>query len=325
MENFNEEERLIPDYLKKLEKLANPFKGTAIDMLLESQKKIKQFTNPFEGTAIDHILMANKAAKQFNNIEQIISSSTITEVSKALESTKVISEKMQNMMAVSIAAQQIMSDIKLESFGGQWRESFSSKMTRKRAFGDYLRSTPLEAGGIFTHLELFGANEDEISENEDTEKLNTRIITLDDTIRVQKLIKSVYEDNEEIYRVDHFDFEVMIAELLREKGFIVHLTKKTRDGGKDIIALHDTNGLGLNKYLIECKRLRADRPVDINVVKNLCYTVNHEKANKGIIFTSSYFTKDAYKIKEIEKNILDFKDGVHILSWIAEYLKVKVV
>lgn len=324
MENFNEEERLIPDYLKKLEKVANPFKGTAIDMLLESQKKIKQFTNPFEGTAIDHILMANKAAKQFNNIDQIISSSTITEISKALESTKVISEKMQNMMAVSIAAQQIMSNIKLESFGGQWRESFSSKMTRKWAFGDYLRSTPLEAGGIFTHLELYGDEEDE-PEVEDTEKLNTRIITLDDTIRVQKLIKSVYDDNEEIYKVNPFDFEEMIAELLRKKGFIVHLTKKTRDGGKDIIALHDTNGLGLNKYLIECKRNRPNRPVDVNVVRNLCYTVNYEKANKGIIFTSSYFTKDAYKIKEIEKNIIDFKDGVHILAWIAEYLKVNVI
>lgn len=38
MENLNEE-RLIPDHLKKMEKLANPLKGTPMGAMLENQKK----------------------------------------------------------------------------------------------------------------------------------------------------------------------------------------------------------------------------------------------------------------------------------------------
>jgi len=55
---------------------------------------------------------------------------------------------------------------------------------------------------------------------------------------VPQLIKLIQEDNSYIHRISPREFEEIIAEIFRDKGFDVEITKKTRDGGKDIIAIH---------------------------------------------------------------------------------------
>lgn len=145
------------------------------------------------------------------------------------------------------------------------------------------------------------------------------LISLNDINRTQSLIRSIYKDNEQMFRIDPRHFEEMIAELLRKKNLNVELTKQTRDGGKDIIALHDLNGLGQNKYLIECKRNAKNRPVGVDVLRSFSYVVQDEGANKGIIFTSSYFTTDAISMKDKHPYMSDLKDGADIIKWIKEY------
>ncbi len=318
MQNFNEEERLIPSYLKKLEKVANPFIGTAMGAMMEKQERLAKALNPLKGSAFENSLEATK--------QNMLYSQKMNEWESALQKINLLQEANEKYMTLS-ASRSLMAGLGVPKWRRQTLSDRFSSLSLPGTLIDKNYWQFLHSPSIFEHLNLYEDYEEENAQSvAEPKEQKSRLITLDDTIRIQSLIKSVFDDNQQLFRVDPHDFEAIVAELLRHKGFLVELTKKTRDGGKDIIALHDTNGLGVNRYLIECKRNSLTRPVGVNIIKSFCYTViREERANKGIIFTSSYFTRDAKQLKEKERNIIDFKDGVEILSWISEYLKIKLI
>lgn len=120
---------------------------------------------------------------------------------------------------------------------------------------------------------------------------------------------------------DHRIFEEIVAEIFKEFGYSIELTKKTRDGGKDIIALKRKEGLVEEKILIECKHWKDK--VDVNPVRNLIgVAISQEELPTGIILaTTSHFTGDAEKIgiNSAIKIELERKDYEDILEWIQEY------
>lgn len=148
-----------------------------------------------------------------------------------------------------------------------------------------------------------------------------RVILLKELTHVEKTITAIYHDNSQLYNVHHREFEEMIAELLKSRGFEVHLTKQTRDGGKDIIALQNMNGFPL-KILVECKKNAPHRKIGIDIIQRFGNVVNSMKANKGVIFTTSYFSKDAKKEKDTYMPyLLDLKDRNDVIDWIKEYVE----
>ena len=116
-------------------------------------------------------------------------------------------------------------------------------------------------------------------------------------------------------------FEELIAELFNGFGFDVELTKKTRDGGRDIVAIKSSE-VNL-KYLIECKRPDPENVVGIRPVRELFGVKQDEKASKAIIATTTYFSPDALQFFERNKWELESKDFEGINNWIADYLKIK--
>lgn len=328
MENDEKEESfsMYSKDMKKLSEIANPLKGTAIETILETKKALEKYANPFKGTAFEESLKAQKRLKELTNP---FGSEPIQKMIQQSEAQRELIEKL-NLISkyhspISFHTDKISDAITAPGLVGL--KMFHTILQNGTIINKPVWHT-LGGSSVFQHVELYKNYEDEdIEQKEEPIELlepQSPIIKLDDTIKIQQLIKSVYSDNKQLYKIHPFEFEDMIAELLRARGFLVELTKRTRDGGKDMIALHDPGGLGVNRYLVECKRWSESRPVSVGVVRSFCYTVNDEKANKGIIFTSSYFTADAYKLKEKQKNLLDFKDGVAVLDWISEYLKVKV-
>jgi restriction system protein len=112
-----------------------------------------------------------------------------------------------------------------------------------------------------------------------------------------------------------------MAELLRSRDFEVFLTKKTKDGGTDIIALQNMAGLPF-KMLIECKRYTANRKIYVEIIRGFSHVVNTNKANKGIIFTTSYFTADAKKEQELSMPyLLGLRDYHDIIQWVNAYVE----
>ena len=85
-------------------------------------------------------------------------------------------------------------------------------------------------------------------------------------------------------------FEELIAHLFSEFGYTVQLTSRTRDGGRDVIAIE--NRIARTKYLIECKKYK-DKKVGIEIVQRLHGVVAGDDATLGILATTSSFTRDA--------------------------------
>ncbi|AAO10816.2 restriction endonuclease [Vibrio parahaemolyticus] len=120
-------------------------------------------------------------------------------------------------------------------------------------------------------------------------------------------------------------FEEVTAEIFRDKGFEVELTKRTRDGGKDVIAFHKDQ-LGIrSKYIIECKHYADTNKVGVDIVRAL-YGVKNSRSggNVGIIVTTSTFTSGAREFIENEATTnldLTLADKEQLLEWLKGYGK----
>ena len=116
-------------------------------------------------------------------------------------------------------------------------------------------------------------------------------------------------------------FEELVAELFSGFGYAVELTKRTRDGGKDIIAIR--RGEVDVRYLIECKRPDPTNPIGVSTVRELLGVKEDDGATKAILATTGYFTKDATEFIERHRWELEARDFDAIKEWLARYARVK--
>lgn len=113
-------------------------------------------------------------------------------------------------------------------------------------------------------------------------------------------------------------FEELIASIMKDFGFDVELTKATRDGGRDIIA-YLKNAVTSYLTYIECKRYSQDNKVGVGIIRQVTGVHHLRKANKSMIVTTSFFTKDAVKESRLIENALDLKDYNDIKKWLERY------
>jgi restriction system protein len=90
-------------------------------------------------------------------------------------------------------------------------------------------------------------------------------------------------------------FEKICQRLLRESGFKkVIVTGKSGDGGIDGEGILEINPLITFKVLFQCKRYKDNNPIGPSTIRDF-RGVMQGRADKGIILTTSNFTKDAKK------------------------------
>lgn len=131
-----------------------------------------------------------------------------------------------------------------------------------------------------------------------------------------ELIEYFYKNPEKLYSIHPRKFEEFVAAIFKNNGFEVELTPETRDGGFDILAIQKSSLLGESKYLIECKRYAPENKVGIGIVQRMLGVVESSKANKGIIATTSSFTRDAISFAECAQYKLTLNDYCSIKCWL---------
>ena len=122
-----------------------------------------------------------------------------------------------------------------------------------------------------------------------------------------------------MYELSPREFEKIIAELFKKLGYEVELTKQTRDGGVDIYIAEKTD-LGKFLFLVECKHYAPNRPVGIEVIRNVygVLGMNKRKPTGGIIATTSHFAKGVRE--EIVELNLEHRISLHDFEYISELL-----
>ncbi len=139
-----------------------------------------------------------------------------------------------------------------------------------------------------------------------------------------KLIAKIFRAPQEVRNLSPRQFEDFVAETLNQLGFKdVVLTPRSHDGGKDVIASHEINGIPLSFYF-ECKKYSEGNKIQLETLRALLGTLAHDArdVNKGVLVTTSTFTKGSNEFILSEAR-LDGKDYDGILGWIDE-LKRKI-
>lgn len=131
------------------------------------------------------------------------------------------------------------------------------------------------------------------------------------------LIRALEDRPHLLYQLDPHRFEEVIADLLHLLGYKVTLTPASRDGGKDIYAA-EKRPLGQFLYVVECKRYAPHRSVGINVVQRLYGVVQAERANAGVVVTTSRFSRNAKSFQGRVGYSLSLRDYLGVQAWLSQ-------
>ncbi len=111
------------------------------------------------------------------------------------------------------------------------------------------------------------------------------------------------------------DFERLVQRLYQAMGYETILTPPGRDGGRDVIATRI--GAGQREQVqIECKL--HTNPVGRPTVLVLLGVVSDQKANKGVLVTSSHFTRGARGLAA-DNPRLELISGVELVVLLNQY------
>lgn len=95
------------------------------------------------------------------------------------------------------------------------------------------------------------------------------------------------------------------------------VTPYSGDGGYDILIKTDTP-IGVQTFLVECKRNSPKRKVDVSIVRSLLGVVSKNHVNGGVIVTTSLFTRGA-KLETKSTPLISLKDYSSIKKWVVDY------
>ncbi|MER6303273.1 restriction endonuclease [Kitasatospora sp. NPDC001539] len=121
------------------------------------------------------------------------------------------------------------------------------------------------------------------------------------------------EDEPDLFEMDPIEFEELIAELFRLRGFRVMTTARSGDVGVDVIA-EDLDPVTGGRIVIQAKRYK--RTVPPTAVRDLESTVRHHGAIKGILVTTAGFGRGSYSY--IEGKPLTLVSGPELVELLAE-------
>lgn len=165
----------------------------------------------------------------------------------------------------------------------------------------------------FRQFGRFGRNHDPLPvQQEDPPIVISDLREVDDT-----LLRAVTEDPNLLLRVRSRTFEKLVAEILKRKGYEVQLKQGSRDGGVDVVAIR-RDDVGQVLLLVQCKQNAPTNKVGVRPVRELHGVVTSERANAGLIVTTSSFTRDAKKYVETHQlqYQLQLKDFIELKLWV---------
>ncbi len=124
-----------------------------------------------------------------------------------------------------------------------------------------------------------------------------------------------------LYSLPPRKFEELVASVFLKNGFDVELTPETRDGGIDIVAVQKNGFAGSTLHLIECKRYLPENKVGIGIVQRMIGVVEQHRATRGIIVTTSSFSREARICAQSSQHRLGLNEYADLSKWLAAFAK----
>lgn len=113
-------------------------------------------------------------------------------------------------------------------------------------------------------------------------------------------------------------FEELVEDVFRAYGFRTSLTQQTRDGGADILIMH--NERDSIEAIIECKKYANSRKIGIGIVRALVGAAVDWDVRRAYLVTTTDFSVDAmkkamdYKKRGYDIDLVAMSDLLKMLS-----------
>lgn len=137
-------------------------------------------------------------------------------------------------------------------------------------------------------------------------------------IQLLSMLRDAQQAGADFENMSGTDFENICLVLVQSMGFTANTTKASGDGGIDIVA-YNNQPLVSGKYIIQCKRYSGS--VGEPIIRDLYGVVMSERANKGILMTSGYFSAPAMAFAEDKP--IELIDGAKMKELMQTYGVIK--
>jgi restriction endonuclease Mrr len=115
-------------------------------------------------------------------------------------------------------------------------------------------------------------------------------------------------------------FERLIGDLLEREGWLVEVTRGSKDGGIDVIASMNDLAIGPIRTLWQAKRYGPTHKVSLAEVRELSGLISLERATKGVIVTTSHLTRGALNWVKKDTYRMASLDGPGVEAWVRRHL-----
>lgn len=136
------------------------------------------------------------------------------------------------------------------------------------------------------------------------------------------IIGRLVKDPTLLYKLDWRKFEEIIAGAYKRQGFEVTLTPRSRDGGRDVIAVrHD---IGSVRFFDQVKRYSPGHVVTLKDVDTMLGVLSRDSnVSKGIVTTTATFAPELERAEGIKRFMpyrLELKDRHKLIPWLESLL-----
>jgi restriction system protein len=143
---------------------------------------------------------------------------------------------------------------------------------------------------------------------------NCEIVPGDNTFFDQKFLDYLAKNQDDLEKIHWRNFERFCAEFFNRLGYVIQLGPGSKDGGIDIRAF-DENNRQSPLIVIQCKRYKVEKKVDIETVKAFYTDVLFEKAKHGVIVTTSHVAPGGKKTSQARSFPLSFAENEDVKKW----------
>jgi HJR/Mrr/RecB family endonuclease len=133
-----------------------------------------------------------------------------------------------------------------------------------------------------------------------------------------KMLERLLESAAHLDALTWREFEELVANLLEKDGYTVTLGRGTKDGGKDIMATKQLEGIGPIMSIWQAKKLKPGHKVELSVMRELADTRTQHKASKGMMVTTAYLTRGALERVQQDQYLLGKVDRDDLMQWIRK-------
>jgi hypothetical protein len=140
------------------------------------------------------------------------------------------------------------------------------------------------------------------------------LITPDHSSLYEEIFDRFRKNPDELYKLSPRKYEEFLEVVFQNNGYRTLLGKGSNDGGVDL-RLYTNDIVGESVTLVQAKRYKSDIPIELQAVQALTAVVDDQKANRGLLVTTSRYLPCAKNFAARHNSRIQLASSSEVAEW----------